>query len=133
MQLNYLTKPLNQNKMEEKTLGTEWLVEQLRNGKELNDELINEAKKIEENNLLVPLKVEIKDYEKDINYLLMSFQSVGISINYVTADLVNECFKLVQSKGGDANIEDMVNVKNNHIKKWEEYFKNKKLNDQEEK
>ena len=119
--------------MENKTLGTEWLVEQLRNGKELNDELINEAKKIEENNLSEPLKVEIKDYEKDINYLLMSFQSVGISINYVTADLVNECFKLVQSKGGDANIEDMVNVKNNHIKKWEEYFKNKKENDQEEK
>ena len=117
----------------EKLLGTEWLVEQLRNGNELNDELINEAKQIEQNNLLVPLEVEIKDYEKDIHYLLMSFQSVGISINYATADLVNECVKLVQSKGADANIEDMVHIKNNHFKKWKEYFKNKKSNEQKEK
>lgn len=110
--------------MENKTLGTEWLVEQLRNGKELNDELINEAKKIEENNLSEPLKVEIKDYEKNIHHLLLAFQSVGISIEYPTADLVNECFKLVESKRGDTNIEDMLKVKEGHLKKWKEYFKN---------
>ena len=119
--------------MEDKLLGTEWLVEQLRNGKELNDELINEAKKIEENNLLVPFKVEIKDYEKDIHHLLLSFQSVGLSTDYITADLINDCFKLLQSKGGEANIEDMVHIKHNHLEKWNEYFKNKKSNDQEEK
>ena len=117
----------------EKLLGTEWLVEQLRNGKELNDELINEAKQIEQNNLSEPFRVEIKDYEKDIHYLLLAFQSVGISIDYLTADLVNECYKLIQSKGGDGNIEDMVHIKHNHIKKWNEYFKNKKENDKEEK
>lgn len=119
--------------MENKLLATEWLVEQLRNGKELNDELINEAKQIEQSNLSEPLKVEIKDYAKDVHHLLLAFQSVGISIDYPTADLVYECFKLIESKGGDANIEDMVHIKHNHQIKWNEYFKNKKTNDQEEK
>jgi hypothetical protein len=117
--------------MENKLLGTEWLVEQLRNGKELNDELINESKQIEQSNLLVPLKVEIKDYENSVHHLLLAFQSVGISTDYTTADLINECFKLIESKGGDANIEDMVHIKHNHQIKWNEYFKNKKTNDQE--
>lgn len=110
--------------MENKKLGTEWLVEQLRNGKELNDELILQAKEIEQFNLQKPLQVRIKDYEKNIHHLLLAFQSVGISIEYPTADLVNECFKLVESKGGDTNIEDMLKVKEGHLKKWKEYFKN---------
>jgi hypothetical protein len=108
----------------ENKLGTEWLVEQLRNGKELNDELILQSKEIEQSNLQKPLEVRIKDYEKNIHHLLLAFQSVGISTNYTTADLINECFKLVELKGGDTNIEDMLKVKEVHFKKWKEYFEN---------
>jgi hypothetical protein len=110
--------------MENKLLGTEWLVEQLRNGKELNDDLINEANQIEQSNLIVPKKVLIKDYEKDVNYLMLAMRGVNISVDYVTADLIIECIKMVKSKGGDSSLLDMVEIKHKHNKKWKEYFDN---------
>ena len=110
--------------MENKLLGTEWLVEQLRNGKELNDDLINEAKQIEESNLIVPKNVLIKDYEKDVNYLMLALGGVGISVDYITTDLIIECIKMVKSKGGHSSLLDMVEIKHQHKKKWSEYFDN---------
>lgn len=110
--------------MKNTNLGTEWLVEQLRNGKELNNDLINEAKEIEQSNLIIPKKVLIKDYEKDVSYLLFAFQSVGISTDYITADLICECVKMVKSKGGHSSLMDMVEIKHKHNKKWKEYFDN---------
>ena len=62
--------------------------------------------------------VEIKDYEKDVSFLMLALQCVGIAIDYITADLVNECFKLVQSKAGSGNMEDMARLKAEHTKKW---------------
>jgi hypothetical protein len=111
--------------MADKLLGTEWLVEQLRNGKELNDELISQAKGIEESKF-IERKVLIKDYEKDVNYLMLALKGVGIYIDYPTADLVCECTKMIKQKGDKSSLMDMCEIKHQHSKKWNEYFK--KLN-----
>lgn len=116
----------------EKLLGTEWLVEQLRNGKELNDELISQAKGIEESKY-IERKVLIKDYERDVNYLMLSLKGVGIEIDYPTADLVYKCIKMIKNKGGKSSLMDMVEIKHQHSKKWDEYFAqlNKKIEETE--
>ena len=105
----------------EKLLGTEWLVEQLRNGKELNDELISQAKGIEESKY-IERKVLIKDYEKDVNYLMLALKGCGIDIDYPTTDLVCECTKIIKKKGDKTSLMDMVEIKHQHSKKWDEYF-----------
>lgn len=73
--------------------------------------------------------VKFKDYEEDVSHLLLVLQFQGISIDYITADLVNECFKFIQSKGGGGNIEDMGRLKAEHIKKWNDYFEKKSENE----
>jgi len=113
--------------MEEK-LGTEWLVEQLRNGKELNDELIQEAKEIENKNKAERKvnKVAIKDYENDVHLLLNALLLTGIQIDYPTADLVHICLKRFNKLKGKMSISDGVQIKIEHEKKWKEYFESKK-------
>ena len=118
--------------MENKVLGTEWLVEQLRNGKELNDDLINEAKKIEESSFIQPKKVRIKDYSTDVNYLMLALQGVGISTDYITTDLVYKCVNMVRLKGGKSNLMDVCELKSKHKAKWDDYFKNLKEEDESE-
>jgi len=118
--------------MENKVLGTEWLVEQLRNGKELNDELINEAKQIEESSFIQPKKVRIKDYERDVNYLMLALKGAGISIDYITTDLVQKCVNMVRLKGGKSSLMDMCELKIKHNAKWDDYFKNLKEEDESE-
>jgi hypothetical protein len=105
----------------EKLLGTEWLVEQLRNGKELNDELISQAKGIEESKF-IERKVLIKDYEKDVNYLMLALKGVGIEVDYPTTDLVYECTQMIKKKGDKSSLMDMCEIKHQHSKKWDKYF-----------
>lgn len=69
--------------------------------------------------------VEIKDYEQDVAMLKLLLNGVGIVTDYVTTDLVYECTKLLKSKGGSANIEDMCRLKAEHLKKWNNYFEKK--------
>jgi hypothetical protein len=118
--------------MEEK-LGTEWLVEQLRNGKELNDELIQEAKEIENKNKAERQvnKVAIKDYEENVHLLLIALSLTGIQIDYPTADLVYSCLKRFNKLKGKMAISDGVEIKIEHQKKWDLYFKQKEENKEE--
>jgi len=113
--------------MKEK-LGIDWLVEQLRNGKELNDELIQKAKQIENKNKAERKvnKVAIKDYENDVHLLLNAFLIAGIHIDYPTADLVHKCLKMFNKLKGKMSIEDVIEIKLEHEKKWEAYFESKK-------
>jgi len=115
--------------MEEK-LGTEWLVEQLRNGKELNDELIQEAKEIENKNKaeIKVNKVAIKDYENDVHLLLNALSLTGIQIDYPTADLVHSCLKRFNKLKGKMTIKDGIEIKIEHQTKWDLYFKLKEEN-----
>ena len=110
-------------------LATEWLVEQLRNGKELNDDLINEAKDIEQGNLKRK-DVLVKDYEQDVAILKLLLSGVGIVTDYVTTDLLYECMKVFERKGGSSDLRDISELKVNHNKKWEKYFE--ELNKQTE-
>lgn len=116
--------------MEDKLLGTEWLVSELRNGKELNDELINQAKEIEKSKF-IEARVLIKDYEKDVNYLMLALKGVGIDIDYPTTDLVLECTKMIKSKGDKSSLMDMCEIKQKHRSKWDEYFLNLKKQKEE--
>ena len=115
--------------MESTKLGTEWFVEQLRNGKELNDDLINQAKEIELSNFVKPKEVLIEDYEQNVAMFKLILNGVGIVTDYVTTDLVYECTKLLKSKGGRANVEDMCRLKAEHLKKWNDYFEKKSENE----
>jgi hypothetical protein len=75
-------------------------------------------------------KVEIKDYEKEVHYLLLALQGVGISLDYVTADLINLTLKRLNDKGSEMSLMDNAEIVAEHKKKWETYFKNNKQNDQ---
>jgi hypothetical protein len=111
----------------EKLLGTEWLVEQLRNGKELNDELIQEAKELELSKFN-QIKVEIKDYEPEVHLLSLAIQSVGIKIDYITCDLINSTLKVFNKLNGKMTIMDSCKIKSEHEKKWDLFFKTKQEN-----
>ena len=116
--------------MEEKLLGTEWLVEQLRNGKELNDELIQEAKELELSKFN-QIKVEIKDYEPEVHLLSLAIQSVGVKIDYITCDLINSTLKVFNKLNGKMTMLDSCHIKAEHEKKWNLFFKTKQENQKE--
>jgi len=115
--------------MSEKLL-TEWLVEQLRNGKELNDDLINEAKELELSKYS-QIKIEIKDYEPEVHLLILAMQSVGIKIDYITCDLIHSTLKVFNKLNGKMTIMDSCKIKTEHENKWNLYFKTKQQNQQE--
>ena len=70
----------------------DWLVDQLRNGKELNEELISEAKLIEETKLAYVVEnsqktiVEIKDWEQDVHLLYIALRSVGVGVGSIIVE-----------------------------------------------
>lgn len=116
--------------MKDKLLGTEWLVEQLRNGKELNDELIQEAKELELSKFN-SIKVEIKDYEPEVHLLSLAMQSVGIKVDYITCDLIMSTLKVFDKLNGDMTIRDSCEIKAEHEKKWILFFDKKKKETEE--
>lgn len=68
-------------------------------------------------------KVKISDYEEKQHHLLIALNSVGIPIDYPTADLVYSTITKLREKGGSFNILDGVQLKHDHHNKWENYFK----------
>ena len=74
-------------------------------------------------------KVRIKDYEKETHYLLLALQSVGISLDYLTADLIYMTMERLNEKGGNMSINDTSELQINHQKKWKTYFESLKHNE----
>lgn len=108
-------------------LATEWLVEQLRNGKELNEELINQAKEFELNKINKK-NIEIKDYDPEVHLLLVAIQSVGIKCDYLTCDLLNSTLEVLKKLKGEMTIKDICKIKAEHEKKWNLFFETKQDN-----
>lgn len=107
--------------MEDKISGIDYLVEKLRNGAELNDELIQKSKQIGDNHDNYSV-VKIKDYEPKIHMFLLAMQSVGIKVDYITADLVSRCLEVLDKKGGEMSLHDSVKIQISHKEYWREYF-----------
>jgi hypothetical protein len=106
-----------------KHIGIEWLVEQLRNGKELNEELIIKSKEID-----LDKGIEIQDYESEVHLLYLALQSVGVKSNYFTCDLINSTLKVFNKLNGKMTIMDSCKIKAEHEKKWNLYFEKKRDN-----
>jgi hypothetical protein len=73
--------------MEQKQTAVEWLVQQLRNGKEFNDELIQQAKAME--------KEEIMYSEEEVLEILQkwSMYQVDIELNKLNIKELNDVLK----------------------------------------
>lgn len=68
------------------------------------------------------MEVKIKDRKKNISMLKIALNMSGISVDYVTTDLINDTLGLLKSKGGKASIEDSAALIVAHKKKWDDYF-----------
>lgn len=69
-------------------------------------------------------KVKISDYEETQHLMLAALNLVGIPVDYVTVDLIHTTLTKFTEKKGQMDILDAVYIKENHARKWEEYFKN---------
>jgi hypothetical protein len=72
--------------------------------------------------------VQIKDRKKEIEYLRMSLNMVGIVVDYQTADLIIETQKVLKQKKGKMSLRDAENILVWWDNKWQEYFKNLRKN-----
>ena len=66
--------------------------------------------------------VQIKDYEKDVQLLMLVLQSVGIRVDYATTDLIKNCVDNLSKKGDKLTLKDMATIKSEHTIKWDNYF-----------
>lgn len=73
-------------------------------------------------NVIKEKKVEIKDYEKDVNMLMLMMQGVGFNIEYTQVDLIQMCIEMIKLKDDQTSLMDMAQIKSKHSKKWDEYF-----------
>jgi hypothetical protein len=73
-------------------------------------------------NLIKEKKVQIKDYEKDVNMLMLMMQGVGFNIEYTQVDMIQMCVEMIKLKDDQTSLKDMAEIKANHSEKWESYF-----------
>jgi hypothetical protein len=105
---------------------------------EINDWLIFQSQKLNQDKKSIiegcikqakdsSKEVRIKDYERNVHYLMSALNGVGIKIDYLTTDLVYMTNDMLQEKGGEMSLMDFCEIKHKHQDKWTEYFK--KIND----
>jgi hypothetical protein len=70
-------------------------------------------------------KVEVQDYEDKQNLMMIALNMSGLSVDYITVDLIHSTLLKLTEKGGKMDILDAAVIKENHEKKWKTYFKNK--------
>lgn len=68
-------------------------------------------------------KVKIADYEEKQHLIMAALNIVGIPVDYITVDLIDRTLTKFAEKGGQFNIMDGVEIKEEHARKWEVYFK----------
>jgi|LakMenEpi03Aug12_release.lakeMendotaPanAssembly.Ray.scaffolds.fasta_scaffold400379_2 hypothetical protein len=66
--------------------------------------------------------VKIEDYEIEVHQLLVALNLVGISLDYLTADLIHKTIKRLNEKGKDMSLEDSAELQIEHRTKWKLYF-----------
>jgi hypothetical protein len=68
-------------------------------------------------------KVKIADYEEKQHLILAALNLVGIPVDYITVDLIDKVLVKFAEKGGQLNIMDAVEIKEEHAVKWDTYFR----------
>jgi len=70
-------------------------------------------------------KVDIKDYERNRHLFLVLLNSLGIMVDYTTVDLIYMAQTKYIQLGSAMTINDTIELKDAHTKKWDDYFKKK--------
>lgn len=68
-------------------------------------------------------KVKISDYEDKQHLMMVALNMSGLHVDYITVDLIHLALSKLTEKGSAMNVMDAVVVKENHSKKWTNYFK----------
>jgi hypothetical protein len=68
-------------------------------------------------------KVKVKDYEEKKHLMMAALGMVGIHVDYNTIDIISETLDVLAEKGGKFLLSDAIELKHNHEKKWDNYFK----------
>ena len=68
-------------------------------------------------------EVKISDYEEEQHLMMLALNLVGLSVNYTTVDLIHSTLAKLKEFQGSMDLYDAVEIKSQHEKKWENYFK----------
>ena len=71
------------------------------------------------------MKIPNIDRKNEVEYFRIALNIAEISIDYFTADLVYEVFKMHKKKKGKMTVEDSVKIKCDHEQKWFDYQRKK--------
>ncbi len=72
------------------------------------------------------MSVKIKDRKEDVEHFRLALCMVGVSVNYETADLIQEIYNGLNDKGGKFTVKDAGEIESEHEEKWIKYHKPKK-------
>ena len=70
-------------------------------------------------------EVNIKDRERNAEYLRMALATCEIGVTYQQAELILSVTKLLDKLGGNLTIDGTMNLYFDHKRKWENYFEDK--------
>ena len=74
-------------------------------------------------------KVKIKDRETEVEMFRMALNMVGINVDYIVTDLIDDVVRKMIEKKEKFSMRDAANIQVNHEQKWEKYFKEQKENE----
>lgn len=77
-------------------------------------------------------RVKISDYEPKQHQLMLALQLGGLNVDYITADLIYSITLKLKEKGNKMDIMDVVQLRAEHDKKWDNYFEQKRKTIQSE-
>jgi len=69
------------------------------------------------------MEVPIKKRKEEITFIQMALCMVGLNVSYQAADLINESLIILKKKKGKMNLLDSVKIQSEWEKKWDEFFK----------
>jgi len=78
------------------------------------------------------MDVPIRKRQDNITFLQMALNLVGIGVDYRTADLINETLIVLNKKKEKMNLLDSAKIQLEWEKKWDEFFKKLKKDEEKE-
>lgn len=67
--------------------------------------------------------VKFKDRNKQVNFLRMALNMVGLGVTYEVADLIEDTVNIVREKQGKMDLEDVVKLQSLWEKRWDDYHR----------
>ena len=75
-------------------------------------------------------RVKISDYEQKQHQFMLALRLGGLNVDYIIADLIYAITMKIKEKGDKMDIMDVIQLRAEHDKIWEQYFEqNKSQND----